>query len=120
MSEESLDVIDAGKIRNFRLIKLIGEFDLNDVKSFEENVERILVDEKKYIVLDLSELDYLDSSGIGCLVRLYRDTVGKYGGKFIIYSPKEFIKELFEVSNLTQFWPILEKKEELEDYCKSH
>ncbi len=118
MSDESLEVIESGEVGKYKIIKLIGEFDLNDVKSFDSKIEEVFPDQKRYIILDLSELEYLDSSGIGCFVRLYRDTTIKHGGKFIVFQPKEFIKELFEVSNLTQFWTVVETKKELEEICK--
>jgi len=118
MNEESLEVTPAGKIGRFQIIRLAGEFDLNEVRNFEAKIDEILADNKAHVVLDLNELEYLDSSGIGCLVRLYRDTVERADGKFVIYRPKDFIKELFEVSNLTKFLAIVESQEALERTCQ--
>jgi anti-sigma B factor antagonist len=108
-----LTVEDGGCVGNFQIVKLNGEFDLNEVNYFEEKLEEFLEEGQKNIVLDMSQLEYLDSSGIGCIVRLYRDTEEKLNGKLIIYQPKDFIRELFQISNLTSFLDIVDSPEEL-------
>jgi len=117
MREHYLEVVENGKIGKFKIFKLIGEFDLNEIIHFENSIGKYLKDGSKLIILDMSALEYLDSSGIGCLVRLYRDIEEKIKGKLILYQINDFIKELFEISNLTGFLTILSSKDELDKYC---
>jgi len=117
MSGEYLNIEAGDRIGKYRVIRLSGEFDLNEVSHFEEKAGEILSGGARHVVLDLSQLDYLDSSGIGCIVRLYRDTEENAKGKLVLYHPKEFIEELFEISNLTSFLRVLHTAEELESFC---
>ena len=119
MQKGYLTVENGGKLNNYQIIKLKGEFDLNEVNYFEKNIEEILKETVKYVILDVTDLEYLDSSGIGCIVRLYRDTEEKRSGKLIIYNPPSFIQELFQISNLHSFLSITSDEKELEQLSKS-
>lgn len=117
MNDSYLSVESGGEIGPFKVIRLIGEFDLNEVSGFERKLEELLTEDSRYVVLDMSELEYLDSSGIGCVVRLYRDTEEKQSGKLFIFNPPPFIKELFQISNLTSFLKLITSQQELEETC---
>ena len=53
------------------LIDLRGRLTFFEVGVLRENVTRLLGEGHKHIVLNLSALQYLDSSGIGELARMY-------------------------------------------------
>ena len=61
------------------LIDVRGRLTFFEVGVLRENVSRLLGEGRKQIVLNLSELHYLDSSGIGELARIYVAVV-KQGG----------------------------------------
>lgn len=117
MDERYLTIKKETPIGKYQVISLSGEFDLNEVAYFEEKTEEYL-EKEKFVVLDLNKLEYLDSSGIGCIVRLYRDTEENVDGKLVLYRPKGIIEELFEISNLTSFLTVIHTLEELEEFCK--
>jgi anti-sigma B factor antagonist len=53
------------------LIDLRGRLTFFEVGVLRENVVRLLREGHKHIVLNLSALQYLDSSGVGELARMY-------------------------------------------------
>ena len=111
-----------GTIGKYDIVKLIGEFDLNEVNFFEKKLLSLIGREGGdwqacLLVLDISELEYLDSSAIGAFVRLYREIVEKGKGKLFFFKPKEFIEELFQISNLKNFLSVVHTKKELEEKC---
>lgn len=118
MEDIYFNIVSAPQIGNYQVFKLIGEFDLNEVYLFESKVSEALSQKPPKIVLDISELEYLDSSAIGAFVRLYREVVEKSKGKLYFFNPKEFIEELFELSNLKNFLSIIHEQSELEQKCK--
>lgn len=119
MSARYLQIEDGGNVGLKRILILKGEFDLNETSFFEEKVNAVLNgSEYKYFVLDVKELEYLDSSGISALVRLYHQIEKEEDKKLLIYNPPEFIKELFQMANLTNFIQVINTKEELDDLCE--
>ncbi|HEX8926680.1 MAG TPA: STAS domain-containing protein, partial [Terriglobales bacterium] len=65
----------------------------NEVRQLIQNPEF------KTIVLDLSDVNYMDSSGIGALVGLFV-TSKRAGKRLRLINLKERIKELLRISNL--------------------
>ena len=53
------------------LIRLCGEFDLAAEEHFDRTVERLPLDVQA-IVIDLSELTFIDSSGLRALLRVWK------------------------------------------------
>ena len=55
-------------------IRLHGEFDTACVERFEDELESAIEDETETLVLDLRGLQFMDSTGLGMLVKLSRAT----------------------------------------------
>lgn len=57
------------------------------------------------IILNMEHLNYVDSTGIGMIIRLKKELVS-HGGCFILYNVPPKINEVFELVNLKEFVPI--------------
>jgi len=69
------------------------------------------VDKGKYkIVVDLSQTEYMDSSGLGAIVSRISAT-RSHDGDIRIAAPKEFVKNLFDVTNLVEILKIFDTVE---------
>lgn len=53
-----------------RIVKLVGELDLASTPHAEAQILAALMDTHKMIVVDLSELAFIDSAGISALLRV--------------------------------------------------
>lgn len=71
-----------------------------------------LIPETKRLVLDLTNVDYVDSSGMGALVRLWISTK-RADCEFRVINLNERIKDLLRISNLSK---ILEGDQEYHKY----
>ncbi|HTZ33909.1 MAG TPA: STAS domain-containing protein [Methylomirabilota bacterium] len=86
------------------LVELTGRFTSFEAKAFREMVYGLVKQGQTNIVLNLSALDYLDSSGIGELVRNYLTVVKKGGAmKVVGLAPK--VEEILKVTQLYQVFP---------------
>ena len=65
-----------------------------------QNTIRSLIPETSRIVLDMAEVDYIDSSGIGALVSVYL-SASRAQCTLELANPQPRIRDLFEVSKLT-------------------
>jgi anti-sigma B factor antagonist len=86
------------------LIDLRGRLTFFEVGVLRENVSRLLREGHKYIVLNLSELKYLDSSGIGELARIYV-MVLKGGGEMKVVGLSRNVEKILKVTHLYQVFP---------------
>jgi anti-sigma B factor antagonist len=86
------------------LIDLRGRLTFFEVGILRENVIRLLAEGHKHIVLNLSALQYLDSSGIGELARIYV-MVLKSGGELKVVGLSRNVEDVLKVTHLYQVFP---------------
>jgi anti-sigma B factor antagonist len=86
------------------LVDVNGRLTSFESKAFREMIQGLLKQGQTNIVLNLTDLDYLDSSGIGELVRNYMSVVKKGGAlKVVGLAPK--VEEVLKVTQLYQVFP---------------
>ncbi|MCI7238676.1 MAG: STAS domain-containing protein [Anaerococcus sp.] len=88
------------------LIRLKGDLDVYSEEDFRDFIENNISPENKDIVIDIEELDYLDSTGLGMFMKIYNDNKEK-GKKVKIINPKDNIKKLFEITDLTEIFEMV-------------
>ena len=86
------------------LIDIRGRLTFFEVGVLRENVHRLLREGRKHLVLNLSDLQYLDSSGIGELARTYV-MVLKEGGEMKFVGLSRNIEEVLKITRLYQVFP---------------
>lgn len=84
------------------LVKIKGEIDLNNSKTLKKEIQNI---DSNNIVLDFSDVSYLDSAGIGVLISIHKDLQSKSGSLEIINLDKK-MKELFDMVGLSKLMHI--------------
>ena len=102
--ERSFLVNFSVKIRHQNQVSLIdvsGHLTFFEVGALGSSIQSLLKERRKNILLNLSGLAYLDSSGIGELARIYVAVV-KQGGamKVIGLTPK--VEEVLKITHLSQ------------------
>jgi anti-anti-sigma factor len=54
------------------VIAVIGELDLASSPTLEESLERVFQSGSRLVILDLRELDFMDSTGLSVLIRAHQ------------------------------------------------
>jgi anti-sigma B factor antagonist len=86
------------------LLDITGRLTSFEIGALRESISRLLKQGRKNIVLNLSGLQYLDSSGIGELARVYVSVVKESGEmKVVGLSPK--VEEILKITQLYQVFP---------------
>jgi anti-sigma B factor antagonist len=101
------------------LVDLSGRLTSFEGPAFRDAIQRLLQHGNNNIVLNLTGLEYLDSSGIGELVRNYLAVVKKGGAmKVVGLAPK--VEEILKITQLYQVFPEFPDEESaLESFPKS-
>jgi anti-sigma B factor antagonist len=97
----SVTIRQAGPVS---LLDVSGRLTSFEVGALRDSISRLLKQGRKNIVLNLSGLQYLDSSGIGELARIYVTVVKQSGQlKAVGLSPK--VEEILKITKLYQVFP---------------
>ena len=84
-----------------RFVSLAGEFDGANAGALEDEFIRIEATSVSRIVLDLSELEFIDSTGLAVIARA--DTRAKYDGHVLrLLRPRGQVGRAFDVSGLDE------------------
>jgi len=92
---------------NFWLVKPRGEIDIYTSPEFNEKLVEAINDKKADIVIDGEELDYLDSTGLGTLISIFK-LLKEDGNKVYIKNIKPNIRKLFYITELDKVFMIEE------------
>jgi len=93
------------------LIVIRGEIGTETVDQFKEKIDQIINDGKKKLVIDLQEVNYLNSMGLGVFASALKKLKKSNGDlKLINLSPT--VMELLERSRLDKVFDVFETEEE--------
>lgn len=70
-----------------------------DTQKFSELLHKLIDEGKKNVVVDLSDVKFMNSSGLGMLISGYT-TIKNGGGKFVLAGATEKIKSLLVITKL--------------------
>jgi anti-sigma B factor antagonist len=65
-----------------------GTLDINSAAALGERIELVVAARPQQVIVDLSGLDLIDSSGVAALVKLYKGTKG-VGGNFLVKGARD-------------------------------
>jgi anti-anti-sigma factor len=83
------------------LVRIRGDFDLQVVDQVADALARIESDEPELLVIDLSSLSFMDSTGMGVIAAAHIRAVDA-GRRFAIVSPPAGVKQAFERTKLNE------------------
>lgn len=69
----------------------------------------LLSENKRYFVLNLAGVDYIDSSGLGQLISIWTSIRNK-NGHMTVLSPTKRVQRLFDITRLNTVFQILENE----------
>lgn len=101
MSFEIIDSIDKENKRH--LFKLVGELDIYHTPAFKEKTSKIYSEKPMDIEIDGTDLDYVDSTGLGAFIHLLKQAK-KNGHKIYLINIKPNIKKLFVITKLDEMF----------------
>ncbi|MNE43594.1 Anti-sigma-B factor antagonist [compost metagenome] len=84
-------------------VALSGELDLSVASEVRQVMEPLAVDEKIDLVINLRELKYIDSTGIGILLSILKTRHGMNAG-FLVEEVPDQIQKLFEMTGIAKFF----------------
>jgi anti-sigma B factor antagonist len=89
------------ELRN--VLPLYGEIDLNVSPEIAETFEKLVRSRPPRVVVDLTRVTYIDSSGLAVLI-VGMQQVKEYGGKFALAGLQSDVRSILETARLDQIF----------------
>lgn len=86
-------------------ISVSGEFTFSDHGPFKQMIEELFAFKEKAVTIDLSNLDFIDSAGLGMLL-LARDEAKKTNRELVLRHPKGQVKRMFGVTRFDKLFTV--------------
>jgi anti-sigma B factor antagonist len=101
ITEFSVKIRQSGSVS---IVDVSGRLTSFETGALRDSISRLLKQGHKDIILNLTDLQYLDSSGIGELARVYVSVV-KQSGQMKVIGLSSKIEEVLKITHLYQVFP---------------
>ena len=81
------------------LVLLSGELDASTAGQLYEQLAELTREGVVHVALDLSDLEFMDSTGLSVVIAEHKRTNAS-GGELVIMSPQSQVRRLFEITGL--------------------
>jgi anti-sigma B factor antagonist len=89
------------------ILSLAGEVDVANAGRVRDAGLKLVSGGMKYLIVDLSATEYMDSTGLGTLVGLHK-RLRESEGELIVAGSQPRVKRLFEITGLSQVFKIFD------------
>jgi len=87
------------------ILKVSGEIDLHASPDLREALHLCIEEKKPIVLVDFSEVDYIDSSGLATLIEYARESTPT-GGKFGLFGLQKKVRAIFDLVRLNELFVI--------------
>ena len=89
------------------VVSFEGNLDTSTSSDAESEISQLLQSGVKDLIFDLSQTDYVSSSGLRVFLSTAKK-IAKTGGKLILCSPNEVVMEILSISGFNTIIPVQE------------
>lgn len=111
MVMENSQDIDVHMSGGCAVVRVTGRLDASSCGGLESTLSHLVGDGEKNIIVDMTGLDYISSSGLRVLLATYKQ-LKKVDGNLSIAGPRSFVREIFEISGFLQIFPVYDSVED--------
>jgi anti-anti-sigma factor len=82
-------------------VALVGELDLSTVAKVQDELDRVEADSPRTVIVDLSKLTFLDSTGLRCIVTA-DERAREAGRRMVIVRGPDPVQRVFAITRLEE------------------
>jgi anti-sigma B factor antagonist len=97
--------ITAQNTNSVLLVALSGKFNIEEVSKFEESVSVDSDKNLRAVLVDFSEVEYIDSSALGSLIKIM-NKAKNFNIDFVLFNLTQPILSIFKLAYLDKFFVI--------------
>jgi len=103
--------INEKRSNDINIYTVDGDIDINSSPQIRQAFDKPIAAKVMKVLINLSSVSYIDSSGLATLVELLKKT-RNYGGKLRLANLAPKVKSLFEITKLEKLFEIHDTEEE--------
>lgn len=88
-------------------------------RDFKTKLVDMINEGHHLMILNLSQVEFMDSSGLGCLISILK-LLATHQGNLALYNVQEPVKRIFTLTRLNQVFSIYSTEEEAMQFLKTH
>ena len=92
---------------NRRIVRIQGKITFEYCPVLQSRLDSVVDEGAREIVIDFKGVPFIDSSGVGEVLRLFK-RMRENGGEVILMNPNQKLRDLFSMYRFEQFMKILE------------
>lgn len=93
------------------IFRVVGDIDINSSPEVKKSFDAALNKEQEKVVINLKEVNYIDSSGLATLVEVLKNLRSK-SGKLKLTNLSDKVRGLFEITKLDKLFDIKAEEDE--------
>ena len=108
MAEISIEIQTTSDVP---VVRISGELDIDQAVRVREHLDKVIDAGTVRFVIDLSDVSYIDSTGLGMLVAVHKRWVTEQGC-YVLTVPRASQRKVFEITGLSTVLIIMESLED--------
>jgi anti-sigma B factor antagonist len=93
------------------ILNLQGRLDLSSGSALKEQITTLFNDDKTNVHLNLADVEFINSSGLGSLVSIMKETRLRKG-RLTLSNLASYVQEIFDITQLSHIFEIYATQEE--------
>ncbi len=93
------------------IIEPVGRLDINNAAQFRQQVGEITQKKPNVLLVDLKNVSFMDSSGLGALVSALK-AMRAIGAEMVLCSPNEQVSMLLDLTSMGKIFKIYASREQ--------
>ena len=93
------------------VIAIVGELDLASSPALEENLERVFESDSRLVILDLRELNFMDSTGLSVMVKAHQTAEDADRRLYLVKGPPQ-VQRLLSLTGVGERLAVIDSPED--------
>jgi anti-anti-sigma factor len=95
---------------NRRIVRIRGKITFEYCPVLQSRLDSVMNEGVQEVIIDFKEVPFIDSSGIGEVLRLFKH-MREVGGEVVLMNPNQKLRDLFAMYRFGQFMKIREESD---------
>jgi anti-sigma B factor antagonist len=96
---------------NVTVLNLQGRLDLASGSVLKEEIKRLFAQQRNSVHLNLADVEFINSSGLGALVSIMKE-VRLQKGRLTLSNLASYVQEIFDITQLSHIFEIFATEQE--------
>ncbi len=93
------------------VVRMSGSAGMSEAEKLRDTLEKIVAEKPPIVVLDLKNMDFIGSAGLGAIVEAYLKS-RHHEGQFRLVKPSETVQQVLNTTHLSRLFKIFPSVEQ--------